>query len=608
MPSFLPRRARLFSSLSKAPLGSRPRLSSPETPTPKVRPSLIEQEAMLPPSEGCVWRRSRFTEFLVALTVLLLLIWLAAALVLWRVNLFLPVDYFGGTVEDEGGWWSSGQYNTLISVGGSFAGAAIGYGLGHGFKAILRMRLLSSGGISLYTYDALADMSQQQIRWHWEWSAVAALLLFVVMQLFDAATQAAFGTGVVQVNLSIPFRRPRIADNADLLLPYLDNVSSVLSASDEADTNIDAAVSSLFPTPHDVQATILNTLEVSSPDEPLFAAQTQLRLIQAALKATAFSISFPCGLKSAYYWTSSPSGGPASPVADAFVCPAPSSTLFLYSASPSPPEPSLLFTYRCDITASSVLVPMLFSPLLRTARITRSPDPSTLEYLPPTVGAVQLLASDLLDDFGPRGFVVLQQAFEVVDQRGQDRLEFVKRAVETLVKVTLARASFVFTRAADTGAVSELNFPDSIQTCSWFQVEALQLHLSGPTLFWLVPPVLLLLLLLYTGSYILLPSLARRAGSGRTDFTDPTSVLLVALGSMGSEERERARGGGTGNFGNAEGDRKREEKLRIRYGERVVRKAEEGVGSRRSGRQLEFTAATREEVELRRPEVGVAYV
>ncbi|GAA5892669.1 hypothetical protein JCM6882_000552 [Rhodosporidiobolus microsporus] len=627
----------------------------------KPPPSLFvpkKKTSSLPPPQGCVWRRSRFTEFLVTSTILLLVVWLAAAIALWRINLFLPVDYFGGNVDDDGGWWSSGQYNTLISVAGSFAGAAIGYGIGHGFKALLRKQLLSPGGISLYSYDALADMSQQQIRWHWQWSAVAALLLFVVMQLFDAATQAAFGTGVVQVNLTIPFRRPRISDNVNLLLPYLDNVSSLLSASDEADTNIDAAVTSLFPTPHDVQATILNTLELSSPEEPLFAAQTQLRLIQGVfldevendltpretrmlrpsreiiafaevegffanaacepfspdyttassptLNATAFSISFPCGTKSAYYWTNSPSGNaPAPPVADAFVCPAPSPILFLYSANPAPPEPSILFAYRCDLSTSSVLVPMTFSPLLRTARITRLPDPTSLAALPSSVGAVQLLAADLLDDFGPRGFVVLQQAFEVVDQRELNRTLFVQRAVETLVKVTLARASFVFTRAADVGAVQELRY-ETVE--SEFQVEALQLHLAGPTLYWLAPPILLLFLLLYVGSFVLVPSLARSAGAGRADFTDPTSVLLVALGSEGGRgEWERLRGGGTGNFG--KGDEEREAGLRVRYGERVVRRKEEGEeGEPPVGRKLELTAAPRGEVEMRRPEVGVAYV
>ncbi|BGP20134.1 hypothetical protein JCM10213v2_008269 [Rhodosporidiobolus nylandii] len=558
----------------------------------------------------------------------------------------LPVNYFGGGVEGtdtEAEWWNNNQYNTLISTASSFLSAVFGYGIAIGFRAVLRRRIMQPRGVSLYEYDALAQFSQMQLQIKLRWTAVVAAAIFLVSQLFDPSTQAAYGSGVVQTNISVPFRRARISENINLLLPYLDNLTSFLSASDEADTNVEAVVNSLNPVPQDIQATILNTLEVSSTDDPLFAAQTQLQLIRGVyldevpstlnerqrrmlapsreivafaevegflanatcmpfsptyttapsdvLNATAFTISFPCGTKEAYYWTSPPSASfsSAPAVADAFICPDATPVLFVYSALPSPP--SILLTYRCEISTSSSLVAMSFSPLLRTAHIT-SPPTSTV-VLPTNLGVLEVLAQDLLDEFSGRGWRVLQNALDLVQQRAENLTEFVERSVETLVKVTLARASYAFTSAAENGIVPELKYEE---TESFYQVEALQIHLTRSTSFWLVPPLLLLFLLLFLAPYVLFPSSCQ--STGRTDFTDCTDVALIALGS---EADERLRGGGTGDFADEDGER--EDRLRIRFGERVGKKeGEEG------GRKLELTAGTEEEVKLRRPEEGALYV
>ncbi|GAA6037516.1 hypothetical protein JCM8097_008231 [Rhodosporidiobolus ruineniae] len=601
--------------------------------------------------QGVEWKPRKVAALVVLVASSLLLVWLVSAVLLWRLEVTLPVDFFGGVGPDEDRAWSNGQYNTLVSVVGSFIAAWVGYGLKHSLGAVLRRRLLRPQGISLAAYDTVSNLAQRQLLWKWSGSAVLAALLFLLAELLlDPATQAAFGTSVVQTNLSIPFRRARLADNLELLLPFLDNVTSLLSASDEADVNVDAVAASLSAVPQTVQATILNTLEASSANDPLFAAQTQLRIIQGvllpevennltrretrmlepsreivafaevegflaessctlfspnyttapspSLKATAFSINFPCGQKQVYYWTSPASRSPStlSPnytVADAFACPDGTEVVFLYTAAPSPPSPALVSTYRCAISATSVLVPMAFSPLLDVARF-QGPwtDPVPL---PASLGIVDLLGEDLLDDMGPRGFVVLQRAWQQVDERGQDVQEFLERTVETLVKVTLARASYVFTRAAEEGAVDALRYED---TESKYQVEALALHLTNDTLYWLLPPLLLLALLLFTGSHVLLPQLGART-LGRTDFTDPLECALIALGSP---EDERVRGAGTGEFADEEAARERE--VRLRYGERARKVGEPDEGSRR----LVLTAARQEELRLNKPETGVAYV
>jgi hypothetical protein len=383
-------------------------------------------------------------------------------------------------------------------------------------------------------WDALADLSQQELQYKRRWTAVLAAIVFVVANFFGGATQAAFGTGVVQVNISyvsfsassstsadrplhsVPFNRCRLAENQNLLLSYLPNITSALSASDEADANIDAVVASLSPSLRDVHATVLNTLEYSSPSDPLFEVQSQLRLLEGVyfddiennltaqetkmlkpsrhlisfarvegffakstcslfspnytaspsptLNATSFSISFPCGTKEAYYFASSvtspsfPSSSGA--VSDVFICPDDSPFLFVYSASLSSSPPSLLWTYRCDLTLSSVLVDTTFSPLLRTAQATDPPIPSSEVEL--EAGSfVQLLGIDLLDDFGGRGWTVLQQAVETVEGRGDDRQAFLEETVETLMKVTLARVSYVAALAAHTGSVSKLRYEET---------------------------------------------------------------------------------------------------------------------------------------------------
>jgi hypothetical protein len=128
-----------------------------------------------------------------------------------------------------------------------------------------------------------------------------------------------------------------------------------------------------------------------------------------------------------------------------------------------------------------------------------------------------------------------------------------------------------------------------------FQVEALQLHLSDWSLFWFTIPLSLLALQLYVGLYLLVPSLSSLGG--QTDFTDPTDVVLIALGS---ERDELMQGGGTGDFGDE--DEERERRIRIRFGQRA--RKSEGDGRKK----LELTAATAGEVELRVPVEGVEYV
>ncbi|GAA5863636.1 hypothetical protein JCM8547_003675 [Rhodosporidiobolus lusitaniae] len=622
------------------------------------------------PLRGVVWRRSRFAQAHVTLAAVLLVSWLAGALVLWRVQLRLPLDYFGGSADDEG-VWSNGQYNTVISIAADFVGAIIGYALKHTFCAVLRSRLLRPEGISLYAFDALSNFSQRQLQFKFAWSAVFAAFLFLLDGLFGGATQAAFGSSVSQTNIthvlfflsrgrslissrrSVPFRRARISDNTDLVLPYLSNLSSLLSASDEADANVDAVVSSLSPSsiagfnsvPGDVHATILNTLELSSATEPLFAAQSQLRLIQGVfldqvennlteretrllrpsreitayatvegffasssctlispnftaapsptLNVTAFSISFPCGTKEAYYRPST------SPISDVFLCPDNSPFVFLFSALPSfssSSPPSLLFTYSCTLTTSSALLPMTFSPLLRAARPT---GPSFSPTPLPAFVAPALLSADVLTSFGPEGWTVLQNALEVVEQRRDNRTEFVQRTVETLAKVTLARASFVFSQAAQEGFEAQDGRLRYEEATSEFQVDTLQISLDNSTLYYLSIPLLLLLVLLLTAPVVLSPRLARDAG--HSDFTDPVSTLLIALGS---EEDETVRGAGTGEFAGEEEER--EKKVRVRFGERVRKREQESGG--RGLRRLEVTAKGEREVEMRRPERGVEYV
>ncbi|GAA5985549.1 hypothetical protein JCM11641_007990 [Rhodosporidiobolus odoratus] len=276
-------------------------------------------------------------------------------------------------------------------------------------------------------------------------------------------------------------------------------------------------------------ASIHDTLEPGTPDDPLFAAhylevlarpsmsppgrycepKTGLDLLKAStdvkIQATVegASLTFPCGTKQALYTLAPPPPNWPSQLADVYACQDEVPSLCFFSLDP--PQQNVSRIYEC-----------------------------------PTTG------EDSLSGFGSKGWESLTQMLRGTDEVTAPYL--LKGVAAMMAEQTSARVSDSIMGSVPLEA-QELRYSN---TTSEFQLQALQLHLSPTQLYYLVLPFLLLLLLLF--SLILVLSV-----QGHTDFTDPISASLSAVGSP-QETRDLL--GVVGAAGWREGERRERERER----------------------------------------------
>lgn len=186
------------------PAGARPPLSTQQTSSSSLQ--------KIPAATAVVWERSWLSLFGALAAIVALIAWIGAALALWHLKLFLPVNYF----DSFGIKGSNGNsnykcvssffypiftglpvlYSALVTFLSGLLDAVVAYGIGQGVKAILRRRLISRGGVSLYQFDALSKLSSQSIQFKARTSAVAIIIFLITAKLLGAASQAAFGSSL----------------------------------------------------------------------------------------------------------------------------------------------------------------------------------------------------------------------------------------------------------------------------------------------------------------------------------------------------------------------------------------------------------------------------
>lgn len=169
--------------------------------------------------EAVEWRRDWKVLPAMLLATLVLLAWLAAAACVSQKHTILPLTHFKTAYH---GLLGNGNYNTLVAVAGGVAGATVCFGISQAIKDLLRKEMLSLGGISLAKYTTLVKLANQAVDLRWHVTALFPLILFTTINLFGAATQAAFGVAVEYYNISTPFPLMRLSDNGDVMSLFLD--------------------------------------------------------------------------------------------------------------------------------------------------------------------------------------------------------------------------------------------------------------------------------------------------------------------------------------------------------------------------------------------------
>lgn len=178
--------------------------------------------------EGVRWRRDWRDVPALSLASLILLAWIIAAAYVAGQRTTLPLTYWHTRYH---GVLDNGNYNTLIAVAGGLAGALVCFGLAQAVKDVLRKEALSENGISLSKYSTLTKLANQGIEIRWHVSALLPLALFVLINLFGAATQAAFGASIAKYNITVPFPLMRLSSNAAAMtqtLSFRDGSNPVL--------------------------------------------------------------------------------------------------------------------------------------------------------------------------------------------------------------------------------------------------------------------------------------------------------------------------------------------------------------------------------------------
>lgn len=149
----------------------------------------------------------------------ILCLWISASAFVIHKHLFLPLNYwhkrYGGVLDD-------GNYNTLVAVAGGVAASIVCFGIGQAIKQILRKELTSDRGLTVRKYSTLVKLANQGIDLRWRLSSLLPLALFILINLFGAATQAAFGTSIAALNITIHVPRPRLRDNIGEGLDWMD--------------------------------------------------------------------------------------------------------------------------------------------------------------------------------------------------------------------------------------------------------------------------------------------------------------------------------------------------------------------------------------------------
>ncbi|GAA5821551.1 hypothetical protein JCM11251_000904 [Rhodosporidiobolus azoricus] len=592
--------------------------ASPASPPPEIATlPLLESSTSTTsvptspvPDNSAVFRKSRTSPAAVAVASLVLVSWIAAALVLHKKRLFLPLDYFGGVAANGDRGITNGTYNTLITLLANLLLALVAYALSLGLRACLRHQLLSPTGVPLNTYDALVKMSSLALQLKWTRSALGVAAVFATAQLFAPATQAAFGTSVALSNLSSPYPLLRLSSqlSSPLFLTSFPLFAAGLPSSQDTDFNLKALWSDPTVDPTSTTkptALVLQTQEFNGQKDPLWAAsyftqqalgvaevgvdtttktafsKEEQRLLDASpdvrvyatvegflANATCrtfspefthsslggdsslaiYSFDFPCGLATGVY--SSPEDDSAS-IVDTYACDTPSTPeVYIFSLVPS--AGTVSFAYRCTLSTSSVLLPVEVLTQTRLAR-TIGP-PHSPVALPTSLGVVKALGAETLNNHGLSGFSALAEGLDGVDLAGFDRQAYLERVLEALAKGMLARVQdFLVNQGVNTREFVETVGLQWEEGTARYQFQSLKLHPTRLQLLWLIPPLLLLLSLLFFAlPYVLLTP-------GQTDFTDPVVASLIALASEKDEGVKGARTAAWANkgFGGEEGGKVR---------------------------------------------------
>lgn len=148
------------------------------------------------------------------LATLTLLTWISAAAYVTQQRKTLPLTYWKTSVH---GLLGNGNYNTVIAVAGGIAGAIVCFGIAQAMKDVLRKEVLSEQGVTLSRYATLVKLANQAIEFRWHLSALLPFMLFATINLFGAATQAAFGTSIENYNLTLPFPMMRLSNNVEIV-------------------------------------------------------------------------------------------------------------------------------------------------------------------------------------------------------------------------------------------------------------------------------------------------------------------------------------------------------------------------------------------------------
>ncbi|GAA5888958.1 hypothetical protein JCM6882_009695 [Rhodosporidiobolus microsporus] len=394
---------------SSAPTYPPPPPAVPPTPHP-----LAVLEPYRPTTSGAVWRRSRLSIVSLVGATVILVTWIVAAVWLYAIDFFLPLDFFGGledpTGENGEGFfhWSNRMYNNLITLLGTLSWVVISYALAVGFTTILRREFVKEDGVSLSTFEALVKLSSQSLQLKFRWSAIVALVVFAVAQLYPTATQAAFGSTFAHVNISTPYTFARISSNLPLISHNMSlGRSTAISRLEEPNDNLlRLTLTHLFNASDAVE--VGGTLELSDRGQPLFdaihlGADTQVTIgdylstaehelvssspslsvnttvegffanVSCALRTVQFDriglrngsffnyeLFFPCGAAGAFY---AAGGSPSRvnlnmTVVDYFACPGKnSSTLYIFTAGVG--DAPFIRAFECNLSTSSTLVSMV---------------------------------------------------------------------------------------------------------------------------------------------------------------------------------------------------------------------------------------------------------
>ncbi|KAM0788153.1 hypothetical protein ACM66B_001316 [Microbotryomycetes sp. NB124-2] len=110
---------------------------------------------------------------------------------------------------------SVNNYNTMVSFGGTLVGTIISFGIGAGFRAVLKQRIKRRQGINVVWYEALVHFSWMSVQARWRWTAALSVPLFLLNQTFSAASQAAFGASDAVTSFDAPWSFARLSQNLD---------------------------------------------------------------------------------------------------------------------------------------------------------------------------------------------------------------------------------------------------------------------------------------------------------------------------------------------------------------------------------------------------------